>query len=76
MSWQSLDERESIPRDVQEFLDGYPGLVDDEGLRDNVDFYQGRIRCRPDGKTVDEIHAEWVFFSTTCPSMMADWDGW
>ena len=46
----------SIPRDVQEFLDGYPGVDDDPAYRENFEFYSNDIRCIPDNRTIQEIH--------------------
>ena len=49
----------SVPRDVQEFLEEYPDLVDDSNQSDNLLFYQNKLRCRPDRKLIDEIHEEY-----------------
>ncbi|KAF8964353.1 opioid growth factor receptor conserved region-domain-containing protein [Flammula alnicola] len=49
----------SIPRDVQEFLDEYPDVRDDPSARENLEFYSNNIRCRPDGRTISEIHKKW-----------------
>lgn len=46
----------SIPRDVQEFLDGYPGVDDDPTCRENFEFYSNNARCIPDNRTIQEIH--------------------
>jgi len=46
----------SIPRDVQEFLDGYPGVDDDPTYRANFEFYSNSARCIPDSRTIEEIH--------------------
>jgi hypothetical protein len=46
----------SIPRDVQEFLDEYPGVMDDPSSTENLEFYSNNLRCRPDNRTIDEIH--------------------
>jgi hypothetical protein len=48
----------SIPADVQEFLDDYPGFDDEADLSNNLLFYQNKLRCRPDRKLIDEIHEE------------------
>ena len=46
-----------IPRDVQEFLDGYPGVDDDPiTCRENFEFYSNNTRCIPDNLTIQEIH--------------------
>ncbi|KAF8158365.1 opioid growth factor receptor conserved region-domain-containing protein [Crassisporium funariophilum] len=50
----------SIPRDVQDFLDGYPGVDDDDPTsRANLEFYSNNRRCRPDKRTIEEIHEQW-----------------
>lgn len=46
----------SIPRDVQEFLDEYPDVVDDPTSRANFEFYSNSLRCSPDNRKVEEIH--------------------
>ena len=53
-----------IPRDVQEFLDGYPDLCDDRRQSINVSFYLDKLQCQPDNMLISEIHKEyapWVF---------------
>jgi len=50
----------SIPRDVQEFLDEYPDIVDDPTSRANLDFYSNNLRCQPDNRTIEEIHERWL----------------
>lgn len=52
-----------VPRDVQEFLDGYPDLLDDRSLSDNLKFYSDELRCRPDRKLISEIYEECVSHS-------------
>jgi hypothetical protein len=32
---------------------------DDQTNLDNVKFYSGKIKCRPDGETIDGIHKKW-----------------
>ncbi|KAJ7795600.1 opioid growth factor receptor conserved region-domain-containing protein [Mycena olivaceomarginata] len=49
----------SIPRDVQEFLDGYPRGGNDPRQSDNLGFYSNTLRCRPDNLLVEEIHEQW-----------------
>ncbi|PPQ67715.1 hypothetical protein CVT25_009321 [Psilocybe cyanescens] len=49
----------SIPRDVQEFLDEYPDVSDDPLSKANLEFYSNNLRCRPDNRTIEEIHADW-----------------
>lgn len=46
----------SIPKDVQDFLNGYPGVIDDPSARKNFEFYSNDIRCIPDYQTIQEIH--------------------
>ena len=46
----------SIPRDVQEFWDGYPDVDDDPTCRANFEFYSNNVRCIPDNRTIEEIH--------------------
>ncbi|PPQ63617.1 hypothetical protein CVT24_004370 [Panaeolus cyanescens] len=48
-----------VPRDVQEFLDGYPAVSDDPSATANLEFYSNHARCRPDNRTIDEIHEQW-----------------
>jgi len=47
-----------IPRDVQEFIDNYPGVDEDADASENLAFYSNTLRCRPDNKLVDEIHKQ------------------
>ncbi|KAF9267319.1 hypothetical protein L218DRAFT_894462 [Marasmius fiardii PR-910] len=49
----------TIPRDVQEFLDGYPDVADDRNLTANLKFYTNERRCRPDNLRIDELHEQW-----------------
>ncbi|TRM64057.1 opioid growth factor receptor conserved region-domain-containing protein [Schizophyllum amplum] len=51
--------RMSLPRDVQEFLDGYPGESNDRAIKSNYEFYSNRRRCRPDNLLIDEMHDKW-----------------
>jgi hypothetical protein len=46
----------SIPRDVKQFLDGYPDNEDDETQSANLEFYSNMRRCRPDNLLIEEIH--------------------
>jgi hypothetical protein len=48
----------SIPRDVREFVDAYPRIGDDLEATENLGFYSNTVRCRPDQKTIDEIHEQ------------------
>ncbi|KAJ3509122.1 hypothetical protein NLJ89_g5384 [Agrocybe chaxingu] len=50
----------AIPRDVQEFLDAYPDVEDDPAATANFEFYSNKLRCRPDNRTIEEIHETWV----------------
>lgn len=47
-----------IPRDVQEFLDGYPDLHNNRSQSNNLKFYSGELKCHPDRKLISEIHEE------------------
>lgn len=47
-----------IPRDVREFLDGYPDNTDDRSLSDNLLFYSNELRCRPDNLYIDDLHKQ------------------
>ncbi|KDQ62508.1 hypothetical protein JAAARDRAFT_170933 [Jaapia argillacea MUCL 33604] len=49
----------SIPRDVHEFLDGYPSQGDDPTSSANLAFYSNKRRCQPDNLLIDEIHERW-----------------
>ncbi|KAJ6621887.1 opioid growth factor receptor conserved region-domain-containing protein [Mycena sp. CBHHK59/15] len=49
----------SVPRDIQEFLDGYPRNGNDRELYANLGFYSNTVRCRPDNLLVEEIHEQW-----------------
>ncbi|GBE84417.1 hypothetical protein SCP_0603960 [Sparassis crispa] len=49
----------SIPRDVREFLEGYPENDDDASMSANLRFYSNKLRCRPDNLFIDEIHDRW-----------------
>ncbi|EKM79455.1 hypothetical protein AGABI1DRAFT_85306 [Agaricus bisporus var. burnettii JB137-S8] len=50
----------AVPRDVREFIDAYPGIKDDLKATENLGFYSNTVRCRPDQKTIDEIHEQWL----------------
>ncbi|KAI0916913.1 hypothetical protein AcW2_007178 [Taiwanofungus camphoratus] len=49
----------STPRDIRDFLDGYPNSTDRPLLKANLLFYQNKLRCRPDNLLIDEIHEQW-----------------
>ncbi|KAF4577351.1 hypothetical protein EYR40_009290 [Pleurotus pulmonarius] len=48
-----------VPRDVQLFLDDYPGEVDDPSQSANLEFYTNKKRCAPDNLLIEEIHDKW-----------------
>ncbi|KAF7346492.1 OGFr-N domain-containing protein [Mycena sanguinolenta] len=48
----------TLPRDVQEFLDGYPHGGNDPRQSANLGFYSNTLRCRPDDHLVEEIHEQ------------------
>ncbi|KAJ6508610.1 opioid growth factor receptor conserved region-domain-containing protein [Mycena sanguinolenta] len=48
-----------LPRDVQEFLDGYPHGGNDPRQSANLGFYSNTLRCQPDDHLVEEIHEQW-----------------
>ncbi|KAF8073777.1 opioid growth factor receptor conserved region-domain-containing protein [Lyophyllum atratum] len=50
----------SIPRDVKEFLEGYPQNENDLNASANYEFYSNNRRCRPDNRLIDEIHEQWA----------------
>lgn len=47
-----------IPRDVQDFLNDYPGQEDERSMKSNLAFYRNELRCRPDNLLIDEIHEQ------------------
>lgn len=49
-----------VPRDVQEFLDGYPDVRDDRSQSNNLKFYSNELKCQPDRKLISEIHEEYA----------------
>lgn len=48
----------SLPKDIREFLDGYPRVLDDPSCDDNLQFYSNKRRCKPDNLLIDELHAQ------------------
>jgi hypothetical protein len=38
---------------------GYPGLKDNYKLNDNLSFLTGKIKSRPKGDYIDQIHKKW-----------------
>jgi hypothetical protein len=49
----------NIPRDVKEFLDGYPRGGNDPSQRRNLRFYSNEERCQPDNLLIDDLHEMW-----------------
>ncbi|KAG9100617.1 hypothetical protein FRC06_003910 [Ceratobasidium sp. 370] len=47
----------SIPDDVREFLQDYPGVGDSEetDAQQNLRFYSNAVKCRPDGLLIEEL---------------------
>ena len=50
----------SLPRDIQEFLERYPGGADDRSRSANLKFYSNESPCRPDNLLIDELHDQFV----------------
>ena len=46
--------------DLEQYRLGYPGKVDNPALTDNLRFHQGKLACRPEGLTIDELHRAWA----------------
>ncbi|KAL0581154.1 hypothetical protein V5O48_000844 [Marasmius crinis-equi] len=49
----------TLPRDIQEFLDQYPGGTNDKSRSANLKFYANERPCRPDNLLIDELHEQW-----------------
>ncbi|KAJ9448948.1 opioid growth factor receptor (ogfr) region protein [Diplonema papillatum] len=49
--------RQQAAADTKAYRDGYPGKPDDPSQSQNVEFYKGQRRCRPDGLSIDEVLA-------------------
>ena len=49
----------AVPRDVREFLDGYPEGHDDSDLSANFEFYSNKRTCRPDNLLIEDLHERW-----------------
>ena len=51
----------SIPRDVQEFIAGYPAVGDNGHITDNLRFYRGELKVRMGGRrySIDSFHEAW-----------------
>jgi hypothetical protein len=46
--------------DLETYRDGYPGqALNQAHLVDNLRFYRGDLRCRPDDMSILEIHSQW-----------------
>src|ERR1700761_6545088 len=65
----------SLPRDIQEFLAGYPELDDDNRLNANFAFYSNTLRCRPDDLLIDEIH-DWQVVASLPRSCICAYYNW
>ena len=50
----------SLPKDIKDFLEGYPRLPDDPKLNANFEFYSNKLRCRPDNLLIDELHRQYA----------------
>ncbi|EMD40078.1 hypothetical protein CERSUDRAFT_63567 [Gelatoporia subvermispora B] len=48
-----------MPRDVREFIQGYPDNRDDPSLNANLEFYSNQCRCQPDNMLIDDILSRW-----------------
>lgn len=48
----------SIPRDVQNFIAGYPAVEDNRHINDNLRFYRGELKVRMGGGrySIDSFH--------------------
>ncbi|KAK7465154.1 hypothetical protein BaRGS_00037684 [Batillaria attramentaria] len=51
-----LDSKDDKGRKYREH---YPGKEDDPMLTENLLFYQNKIKCRPKGEFIDDIHRKW-----------------
>jgi hypothetical protein len=61
-SSQIVTPMPSLPRDVQDFIAGYPDIPDNPSKNANLNFYSanGTQRCQPDNKLIEEIHEQCV----------------
>ncbi|KAM6494234.1 Opioid growth factor receptor (OGFr) conserved region domain containing protein [Amanita muscaria] len=48
-----------LPKDIQDFLAGYPDTEDKLALSSNIEFYSNTRRCQPDDMLISEIHSQW-----------------
>ncbi|OCH88684.1 hypothetical protein OBBRIDRAFT_795005 [Obba rivulosa] len=48
-----------VPRDVREFIQGYPDNRDDPSLKANLEFYSNQRRCQPDHMLIEEVLSRW-----------------
>ncbi|EIW59380.1 uncharacterized protein TRAVEDRAFT_36796 [Trametes versicolor FP-101664 SS1] len=48
-----------LPRDITEFLQGYPDISDDPRLNANLEFYTNKQPCKPDNLLIDDLHEQW-----------------
>lgn len=48
----------SLPRDITEFLQGYPDISDDPRLNANLEFYTNKQPCKPDNLLIDDLHEQ------------------
>ncbi|KAI0632400.1 opioid growth factor receptor conserved domain-containing protein [Trametes polyzona] len=49
----------TLPKDIKDFLDGYPRIPDNPNLNANLEFYLNKRRCKPDNLLIDELHEQW-----------------
>ena len=56
LSFVSMSRSLAVPRDVREFLDGYPEGHDDSDLSANFEFYSNKRTCRPDNLLIEDLH--------------------
>lgn len=55
----------SVPRDVQEFLEGYPDVGNDPKAKANLLFYTNRGHCKPDNLLIDDLHQKYASIHCT-----------
>lgn len=48
----------SLPKDITEFLQGYPDISDDPRLNANLEFYTNKQPCKPDNLLIDDLHEQ------------------
>jgi len=49
----------TLPRDIRDFLEGYPNNKDDSIRSANLEFYSNVRGCRPDNLLIEEILERW-----------------